>query len=277
MSGRRLLVALCFALLCSGILTWQISRHTAPRVPAVATRGVVVAAKDMSAGELLSPTALKVVRVPVWSSTITGLFSEPESLVGRVLLVKISSDELITAHELASTDVPAGLAATIPDGMRVVSVPVSSLSTGDARMITPGNRVDVLVSYHSDAAAAFVSSMLLQNVPVVGDSHKQVEGMDKPLSTEVVNLLVTPEQAARLTVACSLGKLTIALRNGIDKGLSQGLAQVALTALPSRQTASPSPISVKHAVVAAPRKSDFAVEMLSGGKTVIQTFPGSRP
>ena len=277
MNGHRMFAALCFALLCSGLFTWQISKHMSHAAPATPISTIVVAAKDLAAGEKLTFASVTPIKVLTSSGSVAGLFSNPESISGRVLLVPVPSGEAIAAPELASADATAGLAATVPKGLRAVSVPINDLASGDANLIKPGNHVDVLVSYRSDVTAAFVSSIVVEDVPVLDGTHKQMEVAEKPPAADTVELLVTPEQAARIAVASSMGKLVLTLRNGTDDELSRGLTQVSLTPVAETHKSSPQQGRVEHVAHSAPGKSTFTVEMLSGGKSVVQTFPGEQP
>ncbi|MGI4828054.1 MAG: Flp pilus assembly protein CpaB [Janthinobacterium lividum] len=277
MNGRRLLAALCFALLCSGLLTWQLSRHLghlAAPARAIPVRSIVIAAKNMPAGEAIAASSLTTVTVNV-SQPFVDLFSKPQELVGRVLLVPVASGESVSAHDLAPLGAPTGLAATIPDGMRLVSIPAADQAAGSAGLVASGNHVDILVSYRSEAQSDFVSSMVLQDVPVLASEQKNANGTadTKLLSSDTIELLVTPQDAARLTVASSLGKLTFALRNGADKALSSGLAQVTLIPLQSHMHKASEPVVAAHQNASPEHgQKGFTVETLSGGKSSVQTF-----
>jgi pilus assembly protein CpaB len=270
MNNQRLIAALCFAFLCSGLFTWQLNRHMghAKTATAVPVRTVVVAAKDLAAGEALTIASLSTVTLPA-SQPLQGLFSKPQDVVGRVLLTPLSSGEMITLHGLASVDAPAGIASTIPNGMRVISVPTTDPS-GNAGLLTTGNHIDVFVSYHSDAGAAVVSSLVLQDITILGGAQKGSSGADpKPSPLDTINLLVTAEDAARLTAASALGKLTFALRNGADKSLNAGLSHVTLTA---EHTVVATPVRRSSQSITAPQSKGFAVETIAGGKSSVQTF-----
>lgn len=273
MNTQRLVAALCFALLGSTVFTWQLNRHLGRPMVAAAmpVRTVVVAAKDLAAGEALTSASLSLVTLPN-TQPLQGLFSKPQDVAGRVLVTPLSSGEPITLHALASVAATAGMASTIPNGMRVVSIPATD-SIGSSSLLAPGNHVDVFVSYHSDAEASVVSSLILQDVTVLASTQKGISAAEPRSSTpEMINLLVTAEDAARLTAASVLGKITFALRNGTDKTHNPGLTHVTLTTERALPTA-PAPARSASQSTAEPRSKGFVVETLSGGKSSIQTFP----
>ena len=61
--------------------------------------------------------------------------------------------------------------------------------------------------------------MILTNVLVLaaGTKIEQGETDKKPIAVSVVTMLVDPEQAERLTLASTEGKIQLALRNPLDK------------------------------------------------------------
>ena len=62
--------------------------------------------------------------------------------------------------------------------------------------------------------------MVLSNVQVLtaGTRMEQEQGQSKPVQVTVVTLLVYPEQAERLALASTEGKIQLALRNPLDQG-----------------------------------------------------------
>ncbi len=122
--------------------------------------------------------------------------------------------------------VPVGdLAATIPQGMRACAVKVDQV-VGVAGFVTPGMRVDVLASGNPPNAAnsseGTMTKTILQNIAVLSagtDIQKDAEG--KPQQVQVVNLLVTPEQAQTLSLAASELKIQLVLRNPLDTKVAQ--------------------------------------------------------
>jgi pilus assembly protein CpaB len=87
--------------------------------------------------------------------------------------------------------------------------------------VLPGNRVDVVATaspteQHSDTT----SKVVLSNVQVLTAGTRIEQGQDqsKPVQVTVVTLLVYPDQAERLALASTEGKIQLALRNPLDQG-----------------------------------------------------------
>ena len=122
--------------------------------------------------------------------------------------------------KLASKESGAGLPPVIPEGMRAVSVRVNEV-IGVAGYVLPGNRVDILATASpTDVHADITTKVILSNVQVVtaGTRMEQDQEKGKPMQVTVVTLLVFPDQAERLALASTEGKIQLALRNPLDTG-----------------------------------------------------------
>jgi pilus assembly protein CpaB len=171
----------------------------------------------------------------------------------------------------------------IPQGMRAVAVRVNEV-VGVAGFVVPGMHVDILISGNSpggNGGLGTLTKTMLQNIEVLSagqDFKKDAEG--KPVMVQVVNLLVTPEQAERLSLASNQTTIQLILRNPLDRQVTvtPGAALGNLFAggkpkLPEPQQdqpARPRPAAPKPAaaVVREPPKKEepFVMELLSGNK-----------
>jgi len=100
--------------------------------------------------------------------------------------------------------------------MRALSVRVNDV-VGVAGFAVPGTRVDVLVTLNRGDSS--MSRAVVTNVQVLtaGTLYDQEQAKDgKPIPSTVVTLLLTPEDAERITLAQSAGGVTLVLRNPLD-------------------------------------------------------------
>jgi pilus assembly protein CpaB len=153
--------------------------------------------------------------------------------------------------------------------MRAVAIRVNEI-VGVAGFVVAGTRVDVLVSGISPgnggAAAGNTVRTILQNITVLSagqDFKKDTEG--KPVTVQVVNLLVTPEQAQILSLAGSQMAMQLVLRNPLDTAIAV-VPGITLSSMFSGETRPParslepgSPVAVKHVTVAPPPVALVAV------------------
>jgi pilus assembly protein CpaB len=177
---------------------------------------VVVAARDMPLGTVLSTPDVKVVDWPA-AALPEGYSASPAEVVGRGILTQVRMNEPLLSTKLALAEAGGGLPIVIPEGKRGLSVQVDNVS-GVAGFILPGTRVDVVVTL--DQLAQYdepVAQIVLQNIQVLTAGQtieRTVQG--EPITVQEVTLLVTPEEAERLTLASTKGRIRLALRNTLD-------------------------------------------------------------
>jgi len=222
MARIRMLVILVFAVTAGGALAYgtynYLQSAPAVRTVSVPTRTVMVANSDLQLGAELRADDLKAIDWPA-SAVPAGAFGRPGDLIGRSLVVPIVQNEPILDAKLAPTEAGTGLPPAIPTGMRAMSVRVNEV-IGVAGYVLPGTHVDVLATASpTDQHPDTTTKLVLPNVQVLtaGTKMEQAGGdKGKPQAVTVVTLLVTPEQAERLTLASTEGKIQLALRNPLD-------------------------------------------------------------
>jgi pilus assembly protein CpaB len=180
----------------------------------------VVAKVDIQLGEKIIPEQLSVVQFP-HGSLPDGTFPTVDKLVGRVAVVKIAAREPITDAKLAAEGTSGGLSAVIPEGYRAMNVKVDDV-VGISGFIQPGALVDVVVVIDPTGVGSQnpISKIVLQNIKVLANG----QNIDKPKddreanSVKAVTLQVTPDEAEKLALASTEGKLQLVMRNSIDQG-----------------------------------------------------------
>jgi pilus assembly protein CpaB len=217
---NRIFAVLAIAILAGGGLaygTYNFMQAAPAPSGTMQTQPVVVAAADLQLGTALKKEDLRVVQFPLGMAP-EGSFTQTPELVGRGLIVPVVKNEPILTAKLAAKEAGAGLPPVIPEGMRAVSVRVNEV-VGVAGYVLPGNRVDVVATASpTDQRSDTTSKVVLSNVQVLtaGTRMEQDQDQNKPMQVTVVTLLVNPEQAERLALASTEGKIQLALRNPMD-------------------------------------------------------------
>ena len=203
------------------VAAFAVSRYlSSANVYAKSLNSVVVAKVDIPIGAKIIPEQLAVVQFPK-ESIPDGTFDNPEKLVGRVAVQNIMAREPLTETRLAPEGSAAGLSAVIPEGYRAMTVKVDDV-VGISGFIQPGTLVDVVVVINPEENTVDkgpVSKIVLQNIKVLANG----QNIDKPKddreanSVKAVTLQVTPEQAEKLALASTEGKLQLVMRNSIDQ------------------------------------------------------------
>lgn len=267
--GIILLSAFVIASLCT-IVVWRLvsGRIGASNTPKATT--VVAAATDIKLGTLLAASDLKTVEIV--GTLPQGAILDAKNVIGRGVLSNLYQGEPILESRLATPGSGGGLAATIPSGMRVAAVKVDEV-VGIAGFATPGMRVDVLISGTPpgsvNAADGPQVRTLLQNIEVKSagtDIQKDSQG--KPQQVQVVNLLVTPDQAESLSLASSQTRIQLVLRNPLDtqfaKTPGNGMGNLF-------SGGAPKPV-VMHVAPKKQAPATYTVEVFNGSKGSTATF-----
>lgn len=188
---RRWTVALCAAL-----AVFSFTRALAP--PAPATTSVVVAARDLPAGQLLRPDDVRVVRLPQDVAPV-GVAASAAVLVNRTLASPIRKGEPISDRRVVGDALVAGYDAGL------VATPVRIEDADVVSLLRVGDHIDVYaaVSADVDDARRVVTDAAVVTLPqVAADSHDGA----------LVVLAVTPGDAAALAQGSAAGPLSISLR-----------------------------------------------------------------
>jgi pilus assembly protein CpaB len=282
--NRRLLAVFVFALAVAGLASFAVYRvlisqvRTAPAAHAVATNKLIVAGRDLQVGALIHDSDLIETS---WSGPVPEhALKTRQDALGRGVVETIYSGEPILEKRLATKGAGAGLASTIPVGMRAVALRVNEV-VGLAGFVLPGMRVDVLISGNPPVPSAAQTGVLcrtvLQNIEVLSAGQKiekNVEG--KPESVQVVNLLVSPDQAEILSLASDQTRVQLVLRNPLDTN-EHTTPGISLTSLFGQavkaDTNRPLPIPIKRAA-RAPQPDVTTIEVYSGSKRTEQRIEG---
>lgn len=156
-----------------------------------------------------------------------------EQLVGTVVRNAVTAGQPITQGALVKPGDRGFLAAALGPGMRAITVPVSAL-TGVAGFVFPGDRVDLMLTQNvaGDTGPALkVSETIMRNLRVLATDQRSKSNVDEKGNTivdeyKLVTLEVTPNIAEKITVAQSIGTLSLSLRSLADNAaeLEQALA-----------------------------------------------------
>ena len=256
MKRIRMFMVLALALTAGGVFAVGTSSYLKklPAHTAVASTKVVVTAGDLDVGDEVKIEDIQTVDWP-GNAVPEGAFTKPEDVLGRSVLMPMVKNELFLPMKLASKDAGTGLPPAIPPGLRALSVKVNEV-IGVAGYVLPGTRVDVVATVSPDRQEAnMTSKVILTNVQVLaaGTRLERQTDKDKPVPVTVVTLLVDPEQAERLTLASTEGKIQLALRNPLDKDTPQtrGIRPAALLGAPA-VTPTPRPAGTRVAKTAPP-------------------------
>ena len=278
MARMRVFLVLVLAITAGGALalgTYNYVQRQPGKTVSIPTRPVVVAAADLDIGAELTREDVRIIDWPA-NAMPANAISDPKDVIGRGIVLPLIQNEPILPLKMASKEAGSGLPPAIPPGLRAVSVRVNEV-IGVAGYVLPGTRVDVVATVSpSGQSGDMTSKVILTNVQVLAAGTKIERDTDrnKPMPVSVVTLLVNPEEAERLTLASTEGKIQLALRNPLDRMMPEthGIRSAALlgygapmrTGVARNRLASVSPS--KSFVAAAPAPELPTVEIIRADK-----------
>ncbi len=300
MRNKRFFIVLGGALVFGLLAAVTVSRYlSSAQAYSKNLNSIAVAKVAIPLGTKIVAEQITMVQFPK-ESTPDGAFNSPEKLIGRVAVMNIGAREPISEARLAPEGSAGGLSAAIPEGYRAMTVKVDDV-VGISGFIMPGTNVDVVVVIDPDEKSGMqnpISKIVLQNIRVLanGQNIDKPEDQREANSVKAVTLQVTPEQAEKLALASSEGKLQLVMRNSTDQGDEQTIGINKRTLLSGEQAmpapepgslkseqpapkpaprrvrvrAEARPAQVNAPVPAAPRSS---VEMIEGAKKRSVDFP----
>jgi pilus assembly protein CpaB len=271
MNRTRLLMIGVFALAAGLLAAVYVYKNLQPKNGAAAdTAEVMVAANDLQVGARVEDHDIKIIRIQS-TDMPPGAPRKKADVVGHGVVLPIPKGQFILPNHLAGENAGSGLPALIPPGMRAVSVRVNEI-VSVAGFVTPGTRVDVLLTGAPTGSGEQQTTTVLQNVAVLASGHTlERTSSGEAQNTAVITLLVTPDDAQRLTLASTEGHIQLALRNPLDtkqddvpasnsRGLYRGLPAPAAVRVPVRRVVAPKTTPV------VPATTGFSVEVYQGDK-----------
>ncbi len=239
-----MIAAIIFAAI-AGILLSQVMESTYSQEP---VKPLVVASNAIPAGQPVEKEDLKLASWPE-SAIPAGAFSKIKDVVSkkRVPLVPFVPGEAVLVTHLSKPSAGMGIAPLVEENKRAMAITTDNPVTL-ARLLYPGARVDVLSTMRDNTAIddeekpRVTTRVVLQNIKVLavgedidpltitqrrraarkkaaeGGGSLSGESSDARETRAVVTLLVTPEQAERLTLARREGDIDLILRNPKDEG-----------------------------------------------------------
>jgi pilus assembly protein CpaB len=217
--GLAVLLGLITSFLVFSWLQNEKNRLMAAPIPLSKNVQVLVSNGDLSWGTKLMPEMMQLQEFPP-GAIPEGHFTSLEAVKDRVLLVDMKRNELLLESKLAPLGMTSGGVAAVTDvNKRAMSVKVDDV-IGVAGFIKPADRVDVMVTIEPEGGKQgnTISKMILENVKVLAaGTQMERKGKDEePKQVQVITVEVDVEEAEKLALASTQGRLRLALRNPLN-------------------------------------------------------------
>jgi pilus assembly protein CpaB len=196
---------------------------------------VFVPAVELTAGTIIGHQQLG--RMPINKSSITPEMVVADEAGEKVLIGSVARQKLPRGVPIArSATVQPGdrgfLAAVLPKGKRAISIPIGEVA-GISGLVLPGDRVDIILTYSLSADVINserdirASETVMKNLrilaldqrlgPIPQSAEEGAEPVMPPIA-RTATLEVTPQEAEMITLATTLGELSMVLNSVADGG-----------------------------------------------------------
>lgn len=225
-STRRLIIILVIGTIAVfGIIavrSWLADKPPPEQVEAPKEARVLIAKRDLAVGTIVQPAAdLDWLPIPLEEVREDHLREDAaplESFSGAIVRRTLRSGETVTQSTLTRAGEGSFMSAVLEPGMRAVSISVTPTS-GNAGFISPGDRVDIIVTHRVRLAAAtnpegsVISETFIHDVRVIAVDQLLDNPDNQAILAKTVTVEVTSQQAEKIAVAADLGKISFALRS----------------------------------------------------------------
>ena len=282
--NKRVLTILLTAFVIAAACSYFVYRIVDNRLLSVSQKAtpIIVANQDVKLGSVLRDVDLGTAEIS--GALPKGAIQDRQQAIGRGVISNLYQGEPILESRLAAPGAGGGLASTIPPGMRACAVKVDDV-VGVAGFVTPGMHVDVLISGNPPGSTEVNTTngpkvkTLLQNIAVLSagtDIQRDVDG--KPQQVQVVNLLVTPEQAEELSLASNQTKIQLVLRNPMDTKIAEPPGTVVANLYGDKNVVPPTKPRSTAVPRVAPKSAPpqvYVIKVFNGSKQTEEKFaPG---
>ncbi len=186
---------------------------------------IYVALHNINLGD---PIAANMLSLQEWpkDKVPRGAISDLEELEGRRPRTAIFEGEPMLEGKLLAVGQIADPIRAIPKGMRLKTIAVDAEKSA-AGLLGPGDRVDVQLFVRKDQRTginAAQSKVILQNIRVFAVDQavqRSPDGADDRTIAKTVSLMLTPEQASKISLAEQIGELSLIPRNPDDEATAE--------------------------------------------------------
>ena len=206
----------------------QVVTASAPVPPPPQTQDVLVAAKDLALGTVVGDGDVTWQPWPK-GGVAAGMIVKDDNpkilddIRGSIVRSAFFAGEPIHHEKLIKGTNSGFMSAILPSGMRAVAINIDSQgATTAGGFILPNDRVDVVRTFHDDAAKGlnsntFTSETLLHNVRVlaIGQNVQEKNGQPVVVGSNAT-LELDPVQAETVILAQRVGQLSLTLRSMQD-------------------------------------------------------------
>ncbi len=193
-------------------------------ISSVETVPIFVALHNINVGDPIEDGMLSLEEWPK-DKVPRGAISKLADIEGRRPRTAIIEGEAILEGKLLAPGQMADPIRSIPKTMRLKTIAVDAEKSA-AGLLGPGDRVDVQLFVRKDQRTGIdmaKSKVILQNIRVFAVDQtvqRSPEGGEERTIAKTISLMLTPEQASKLSLAERVGEISLIPRNPDDEEVS---------------------------------------------------------
>ena len=220
-----LIIALGTAMAARSLFAGASAPQAEAAAPVPTGPKVLVAQRALPVGTIITADSIAFQQWPkemVQDAYFIDGEADMSKLLGTVVRLPITAGEPVTQGSLVRPGDRGFLAAALGPGMRAITVPVSA-KTGVGGFIFPGDHVDLMLTQSvkgGEGEALKVTETVLRNLRVLATDQSTetavVDGKTVVRAIRTVTLEVTPRIAEKVSVAQTIGSLSLSLRSIAD-------------------------------------------------------------
>jgi pilus assembly protein CpaB len=210
-----------------GINEWMSSeymrllQHQKPAAPTIELTTVVVAKEDLAFGSVAAREKLQEVEWPA-KNVPQGAFKSIDEFLKqqdtRVVLEPISINEPVLNGKVTGPGQRSGLATMLEPGKKAVTIRINDV-VGVGGLVLPGDRIDIFVTNEAKnlknkdgTDAQPYTELLLKNVRILAVDQILDPKHTAPILGRTVTVEASLIDAQKITLASTIGSLTLVLR-----------------------------------------------------------------
>ncbi|PZO67182.1 MAG: Flp pilus assembly protein CpaB [Pelagerythrobacter marensis] len=220
-----LIIAIGTALAARSMFAGAAAPQSQAAAPQPVGPKVLVAKRGLPVGTIITADSIGFQQWPselVQDAYFLDGEADMSKLLGTVVRYPVTAGEPVTQGSLVAPGDRGFLAAALGPGMRAVTVPVSA-KTGVGGFVFPGDRVDLVLTQSisgDEGAELKTSETIIRNLRVLATDQsteqETEEGKTVVKEFRTVTLEVTPRIAEKVSVAQTIGTLSLSLRSIAD-------------------------------------------------------------
>jgi len=266
MSKRKPMVLLMIAVILGFLATTAMAKYLEKQTGPVSGKMVLTAAMDLPPGTMITKEHLKEVPWPS-PKVPESLVTDPEEAVNKYVSATIAAGEPLPRSRISVYSLTGEITGYIPAGYRAMAIKIDRAVKAGG-LLAPGSYVDV-ITVITERGYEPVSRIILQNIKVLSVGTRPTDSEDKKAekaqqgTEEVVTLLLLPDEAEKLALAISRGKIQLMARGASDTAATVTTGSSPLTLMPeSKEPEKPKPVDAVPAPPPAPDQPKDSAEVI---------------